>query len=87
MTTSYIVLFGIILYCLLKIPSILNGICELYKMFLNHKKEQKIEQQNKKIESIKNDLKETINSGDLQDLINVSKELGELKKKELKNIK
>lgn len=81
METSYIVFAGIVLGGILGLPLVLNGVHRLVKDYFKFQehKEEKIQQS--KIEEAKEDLKNTIDSGNLSELIDAASKLGENKKK------
>lgn len=78
--TSLLIFSGIIVCGLASLPIILKGLHKLVKDFFKYKEEQKINQQNQKIEEYKSDLKIVINSGSLTELIDTANKLGDTKK-------
>ena len=81
MDVSYIV-FSISIVCgIFALPVALRGIRKLLSILLKAKEHQEEKQRLQRIEDAKKKLKETLDSGNLSDLINAANDLGKEKRK------
>lgn len=86
MNNSLIIFAGIVACCLAAMPFAARGVHLIFKDIFKYKDYKKHEENEKEIEEKKDDLKETVDSGNLSDLLNVAKELGDKKKKDKKKL-
>ena len=75
MDISYIVFAGIIVAGISALPLVLRGLYKILKMFFQYKEKQEEKLKNEKISDAKDELKETINHGNLSDLIDAANNL------------
>jgi len=81
MDISIVVFAGIIVSGIFALPIAVRSIQKLLKTFFDYKNKQEQKQQEQKIEQTKDELKETINNGNLSDLFDIADKLGNDKEK------
>lgn len=84
MDNSLIIFAGIVACCLATMPFAARGVHLIFKDIFKYKDYKKHEEVEKEVDKKKDELKETLDSGDLSDLLNAAKELGDKKKKDKK---
>ncbi len=81
MDTSVIIFAGIVVCGIAGIPLIFRSVHKLIKEFLQYQEKQENKKQKEKIDEIKSQLNDVVNSGSLTDLINTTKKLGDNRRK------
>lgn len=73
-----IIVFATVIVCgIFGVPLMINSIHKLLKECLKYQEKKENEKHEEKIENVKEELKKVTESGTLEDLINVSKKLGD----------
>lgn len=76
MDISIIVFAGIVVCGISTLPLVFRSARKLFKEYVHYKNKQEQKKQEQKIEEKKDELKETVNNGNLSDLINAADKLG-----------
>lgn len=76
MDVSYIVFAGIIVAGISALPLVLRGVYKILKMFFQYKEKQEEKLHQENISNAKDKLKETVDSGNLSELIDTVNNLG-----------